>query len=403
MTKHLSQNLKLFSIPAWRNLVVSCLLSNISIGITYILMSWIVLKVDNQVSSVAILMICLWTPNVLLSFFAGTIIDSWNKKHLLLLSAVLRCIALIILSGLAFINLSTTEIYSVAILFGISFSIYSPTTIAMIRDIIPDDKLIYANTTLNSVYEVGLLLGTGLSGALLGLLTIPGALVFTSVIAIAATVFTWLIPHQHSAGKLSESMNYMWQDLISCIKYLAGSKFLICLYIAQLFIMAGFMTAPILLAPFAKNILHASAAEFGYMEAMLSLGVVIASLVNPYLIEKFNNKTVLIMEILILAISFAFFSYNKSITLALAYYLFAGIGFSVWAILLTVAQQHTKASFQGRIMAIFNSLSGIVILAFYFIIMLTSSYVSIATMYWLEVGFAIATLSMVLLNLRKIK
>lgn len=48
------------------------------------------------------------------------------------------------------------------------------------------------------------------------------------------------------------------------------------------------------------------------------------------------------------------------------YHFFIGFSFSSWALLTTLAQEITDLDYQGRVQSLFNSLSGAIIIFFYY-------------------------------------
>ena len=97
------------------------------------------------------------------------------------------------------------------------------------------------------------------------------------------------------------------------MKYLFSNKQALVVYFAQLFFILIFMTAPVLLAPFAKNILHANAAEFGQIEATLTIGVVVGGIVITYLAEKIGFNKILLWCTFALVMSILGFSMVSTI------------------------------------------------------------------------------------------
>ncbi|PCI39811.1 MAG: hypothetical protein COB50_00685 [Thiotrichales bacterium] len=404
----LSQFKKTFSLlkhPAWRCLVGSALFSTLSIGISYIAMSWMMISIHNSVKYVAFLMLCMWGPSVIVGAMAGPIIDICNKKNLLIFVRLLRVVGLaIFVVCAAYGSLHMSVIYCVAGLFGIATGLMSSIITALVREFIDDKHLLNANSTLDIVYETGFLFGAGLAGILMNITSVVGAMWVALVCSVFALLYTFKLPYKLSKESLDGTDTSKKKDIFirqfidsfrEGVSYLLSNKSLCFIYIAQLLIMVEFMTTPVILAPYAKNILHATGAKFGDLEATLSLGVVLGGLVNPYLVEKFGNKIVLLSELLLLAVSFVVFIYIKTFVLAVIFYFLIGCGFSVWAILLTCAQKRTKANLQGRVMSLFNGISGLIILSLYVIVIMLGKYVPINEMYWFEVLFSIAAMLMV--------
>ncbi|WP_077216927.1 MFS transporter [Piscirickettsia litoralis] len=177
--------------------------------------------------------------------------------------------------------------------------------------------------------------------------------------------------------------------------YLWQHPELISIYIIQLLIMVMFMTAPVLLAPYAKEVLHANAIQFGHLEAALSIGVVIGGLVFPYFVQKLGFYKVFATAVIVMGLSFWLFSHNENIYWAQVLYFIIGLALSAWPLIVTRAQELTDLDYQGRLQGLVNSLSGVLILAIYLLAIVFGDKIDIAKVYWLEVLLSCITLALV--------
>ena len=164
------------------------------------------------------------------------------------------------------------------------------------------------------------------------------------------------------------------------------------LYILQMLLFLEYCTAPVLLGPYSKAILHANVSQFGHIEASLSIGAVMGGFLVPWLADKYGILRASVLFTLILGLSYLWFSYNHVIVIAEFIYFMIGVAFGVWPVLITQAQQKTDIDYQGRLQSLFGSLSGLCILLIYLGVTLTSHSISVQQWYWLEAILAATTL-----------
>ncbi len=385
---HFSKRLELLARPSFFWYVTSCLLSTFASGISYVTMSWLILQADNSVSAISLLMLCFWLPTIVLGPFFGVVADRYSRKWLIILGNALRGLVLVGFGGYFHYHISAPLMYLLMLMLGMSFSVYFPAGIALIREIVPAKDLLYANSTVDIAFETGNVVGMGMAGFIIALSSSAVTIFVSGFIFLISTLamFRVVVTRKSPVTRLKKSF---MQDFYLGFQYLQENKKLLIIYCVQLLILVAFMTAPVLLAPLAKNVLHTTVLQFGQIEAALSIGVITGGFMMPWIVERVGFYRMLIILCSMMAICFAWFSANQYVTGAAVLYLFLGVSLSVWPLIVTEAQNITKLDFQARVQSVFNSISGILILAMYLLVDLGSHFISIRRMYGLEVLIAL--------------
>ncbi len=386
---YLQKRLQLFSIPAFRWFMISSVLATFGAGLSYIAMTWLALHDNNSVSSVAILMISFWLPSVILGPFMGILVDSViSRHHLIAGSNLIRAVVLLIFGGFMLYSQSLYGLYLLSLILGTFFSVYMPAAFRLIREIVPEKDLLYANATIDMVYEIGNVVGMGSAGLFIALFKAPGAIIINGILFLISGLILFFIRRKDlTVSKKRETSFDIIGDFKSGLTYMCSNKILLILYTIQLLFFIEFLTAPVLLAPFAKNVLHTNVTQFSSLEASLSIGVIIGGILLPWLVDKFNAGFIVLLTTIILGISYIVFSYNHFISIAELLYFIIGLAFAIWPLVVTQAQNITDVNYQGRVQSCFNSISGLIILLIYLAVKLGSAYLSIQTFYWAEVIF----------------
>ena len=394
---HLQKRLAVFQYPAFCYFAASCALATVGTGLSYIAMTWMVLRDHNRISALAILMFCFWLPNVLLSPFVGVIIDRFRgRQHVIGLSNGLRGLVLLGFGYWLIHHERLIDLYLLALILGTAFSVYLPATFRLVREMVPEESLLYANATIDTIYEIGNIIGMGAAGILIAYFSCVGALLINGVLFVLSAILLLCIRARHltQSGSGNEGTSF-FQDFILGMRYLGSNRAIMIIYTVQLLLFVEFLTAPVLLAPFAKNVLHASVGQFGQLEASLSLGAVIGGFFLPWLADKFGALRVMIIGIMVLGAGFILFSETRILHVAQCIYFCIGFALAIWPIALTTAQNLTDIHYQARVQSCFSSLSGLCILIIYLVVKYASQYVSIRHLFWMQAAFSLLAIVLI--------
>ncbi|PHQ78334.1 MAG: MFS transporter [Coxiella sp. (in: Bacteria)] len=400
---HLQKRLQLFRYPAFRFYLLSCIMSSLGSGLSYISITWMVLKDHNSVGSVAIAMLCFWAPGVILGPFMGVLVDRFPRRHLLIAASNwIRAIALIAFSIYLNKHNSLDAIYLLGLILGTFFSIYMPAMFRLTRELIPKHELLYANATIDMVFEIGNIVGMGLAGFLIAWVSGPGTLMINGILFILGGAALLFIRTKHLDITHADKRKFdVLGDFIAGLKYVMNHKPVMIIYTVQLLFFLEYLTAPVLLAPYAKNVLHADVTQFGYIEAALSVGAVVGGLFLVWFADIFGLMRTMIVCSIALGISYVYFSHNQSLFVAEVLYFIIGVCFAMWPIIVTRAQHITDINYQGRVQSCFNSISGMIMILIFLCVKFGSNYVTINMMYWIEVAFTLLSVVLMVLFERK--
>lgn len=389
---HFRKRLQLLSYRPFLYYLLSCLLVAFGTGMGYVAVSWMVVSHDNQVSAVAIAMLAFWAPGTLLSPLMGVFVDRYSQKHLIIFSNLFRAMLLIAFGFYLHSHFSLGLLYILNLLTGVCFSWTWPACVAFIRQLIRPEDLLYANASIDMAFEVGNVVGMGCAGLFVAIFSIEGALIFNGMMFLFAMIALLMIKPSDikpPESKKSEEKQSFIQDLRDGFAYLRNNGELTIIYIAQVCVLIQALTAPALLAPFARGVLHVGVMEFGWIDAMLSAGIIIGGLVLPWCSDRWGLLRVSVLINIAMAGLFLGFSYNRDIAVAKLLYFLIGFGLAVWPLILTKAQSLTDFKFQGRVQSTFGAISGTAILLCYLMLIFGGHYFSVVTLYWVEVLFSL--------------
>lgn len=403
MKAYLKNRCALFMQPAFRRYFLGGILATLGFGIGYIATTWLLLELDNSLSSIVWGFLAYWVPNALCSPLAGVIVDRVDRKKLIGYGDILCGLAYAALGVILFFvpKVSVYWVYLIWIIIGILQGFYLPALMAFIREIVSKEDLLYANANIDLGYQIGWIAGAGLSGFIVYLLGFYLSYLLVGLILIFAGL-TILCVKCDFKKKLNKHKNIgivtqAYIDFKSGMKYLFSNKKAQVIYFAQLFIYLIWMTAPVLLAPFAKNILHTTSSEFGQIEVALTIGMVIGGILITYFAQKLGFKIIIAVSAFLLGVSLLLFSMVSSLLLAMLLYLLIGFSLGCWSLIITKAQEVTDLDYQGRVQSVFNFLAAFGIILLYIFINLLGDIINIRHIYWMISILSIAPIALVLI------
>lgn len=392
---HFKKRFQLLLHPSFRWFVASCLFSMLGVGLSYVAMTWMILKHQNSVGSIAVLMICFWLPGILLAPFVGVFVDRYSRKKILVFVNGIRAILFIGFGWYLLKGGNINSLYLLAILSGGIFSLYTPSALKIVREIVLERELLYANALIDIAYEAGNIIGVGVAGLLAAVFSGPLVIILNGICFLISTFMLMLIPHREHVKVLTcetKVPNTFFGELKDGLQYLMRNQVLFVIYTIQLLILVEAIVTPIILAPFAKNILKLNVEQFGHIEASMSIGIIIGGLFVPWISEKLGLLKTLVILTIALALSFLIFSLNRQLSIAEVIYFVIGFALAIWPLLLTKAQHLTEFEYQGRVQSTFTTISGMIVLVIYLLLKLGSNYISIPKLYLFEVGFTFIAL-----------
>ena len=229
---------------ALRNLWYGQVVSELGDWINSIAIYTIILKVTGSGMAMAAAMMAKLLPMVLVSPFAGVIIDRINRRTVMIISDVFR---FFIVLGLLMVEGRETLwlLYTLTILEVCMSGFFEPARSAIIPSIIPKKDLVTANALCGSTWSVMLAFGAALGGFLVSLLGIRTAIILDALTFLLSAWFIFQIPSPKTrddwAGVLGQSK---FKELMEGGKYLLSEPIILVLSLLKpgLSVAGGIMT-----------------------------------------------------------------------------------------------------------------------------------------------------------------
>ena len=246
-------------------------------------------------------------PSLLISPFAGVIVDRVDRKKLLIATDIIRGLAVVLLALAAYRNsLQIWMVFVAGIILSVGGAFFSPAVSSAIPDLVSQSKLVGANSVMGMLNTGSNIVGSSSGGFLLKMLGAPFLFLFNGLSFIVSTILIAFIKipiiqrktEQHFLSDMKEGYTFIWR--FKALRYL-------------LFISSGvnflFFTAMVLFLPLFQQSANLGAEKYGVVMAFMSGGMFISMAVISLIKIPSNIRMGIFMTAsLLLAIFFAAFA-----------------------------------------------------------------------------------------------
>ncbi len=344
---------------AWDTSLVLWVASFVAAG-----QSWAPLAVSGVILAAAI-------PQIVVGPVAGVFVDRWDKRRTMIGAAILQavCAALLVLPvvgaslpDIGRIHLATAWrlgiVYIDVALISSFAQFFLPAELALIKDIVDEDKQDQAQEVSQAIQGLGVIIGPPLAAALVFGLGIEWALALNALSFVVVLVALFRINAPPSARSIAPGeIGHFSREFLDGVGYVIGHRILRTILISELLTWLGFGALQSVGYFFITENLHAPASDYGLLGADFGVGAIAGALLVTFLGQRIGLPRVLWVALITSGVFVIVMSHLTSFYLALgAAFLF---GISATAIIVTagpLALHSTSREYVGRVMAVINPL-----------------------------------------------
>lgn len=360
----------LFSNTGFRFYFLGMFISLFGTGMNFAGVTLYVLAKTHSTVQVSFTVILLTLPRLVVPPFGGVLTDRVDRRYLGITLDLIRAGIVLGSAALAWRGrLEIWELYSMVLLLGVGFAIYWASSLALLQELIPPAQLVSANSAVLIAVQGGMLVAGGMVGlvyeraGLAGILAIDGATYLLSAVCFYL-LRRGYFPPQASTERIAfqtpppDSAAYAYRssqpeaepgvlsDIHEVLTYLRAQPAVLALGLTYACMMAGVISANVLVVALANNLLHVGARGYGFIESGWALGAIAGGLAAGPLARR-RPVNVLIAALFLLAIGHALFPYAGSLGMAVAMNIVFGGCRAIGAVL---TQSSILASVPRRLM-----------------------------------------------------
>ncbi|MFF1682858.1 MFS transporter [Streptomyces sp. NPDC058256] len=299
-------------------------------------------------------------PYLLVSLFAGVLVDRVRRRNILIATDLGRALVLSVVPVLYWTDqLGISWLYVLGFFAGCGSVLFDVAGQAYLPRLVERDQLTRGNSALGASQSAATIGGPALGGVLVQWLTAPVAVLAGAVSYLVSAVTIWTIGHKEDRPAPSEAaspagtLREVWAGL----RFVFGNEPLRAMTIMASIFNLSFTALEVAFLQFMPRTLGLSPGEIGLVMAALGPGFLVGAAFAGRLPQKFGyGRTMLttasVANLVMLGISTVHGGGFLSVaTLMLINFLFASFGVANNVTVLSIRQTLTPDSLQGRVAA----------------------------------------------------
>jgi MFS transporter, DHA3 family, macrolide efflux protein len=297
----------------FRYFFVAMFVSLFGSGMNFVGVSWYIMAATHSTVKVSLQVIVVTLPGLFIPFLGGVLIDRFDRRYLGVCLDLARGFFVLATSYIAWSgHLHLWHLYAMTLITGIGSAMYWATVNALVQEVIPPSQFTGANAAVLVGVQSGMLIAGSLVGFLYdragiaGILCIDGLTYFVSAFCLYRVRQGYMSPREHlkyprqyseateaTAEALETGENpeiaeaglslAVYADMKEGFAYLKQQPLVRALGTTHSIMMAGVVSANVVLVALANDILHAGARGLGFLEAGWAIGAITGGLIASQL------------------------------------------------------------------------------------------------------------------------
>ena len=340
--------------PNFRLYFIGQLISLSGTWMQIVAQGWLVFNLTHSELWLGVVACAAGLPSLILSPFAGVLVDRIPRRKILLVSQTVQMILAFILAGLAFANVvQVWHIVVLAFVLGVTNAIDAPSRQAIIVDLV-GKKDLTSGIMLNSImFNSARVFGPAAAGIALVQFGPAWCFLLNGVSFIAVIFMLWIMKVEGSVRftgdfapleRLKEGLQYARRhSTIAPLLLLAGITSFLTINIATL------------LPAFADAVLHSPKIAYSSMTTAVGAGAVVAGVLMTVLARRFGRGRVVFAMVIFVSVIAVIVSFVTDVNLAV--FLMGLYGFGIileFVTVNTLIQSEVPDEFRGRVMSLYT-------------------------------------------------
>ena len=338
------------------------MISLIGFGFNLISISWLVLEKTDSEFALGKILAMATVPGLILSFFAGVIIDKVNRKWLLVILDIFRMFVIFsFLYTMSIYDFQIWIIYPVSIFMGLGNSLFWPTAQAFVQELVNEKEYFDANKLLSASYQFGSILGAGLGGFIVYFYSPIVALWINAITYLISAILIGLAPFQYK--KLNQDKESVYKALQQGVLFLRKKYDILTIGLTTILSDVAIWGAlSVLTITISKEIFNKGSWGYGRLDGLYGIGALISTVLVGFLITQFGRSKILIICYATAGFMCLIVPIMPTIYLASIAYFFMGLNNNTARIIVrTIFMENIPNNIMGRVQTIFGIYSRLMV------------------------------------------
>ena len=297
----------------FRYFFVAMFVSLFGSGMNFSGVSWYILASTHSTVKVSLQVIVMTLPGLFVPFLGGVLIDRFDRRYLGVMLDLVRGFFVLLTAYIAWRgHLQLWHLYGMTLITGTGSAMYWATVNALVQEVIPSSQFTGANAAVLVGVQSGFLIAGACVGFLYnaagipGILAIDGATYFVSAYCLYSVRRGYVSPRDRQryprefneateataealeTGEMPEVAEAglslaVYADMRDGFAYLRKQPLVRALGITHSIMMAGVVSANVVLVALANDILHAGPRGLGFLETGWATGAICGGLIASQL------------------------------------------------------------------------------------------------------------------------
>lgn len=334
---------------------ISMCVSLIGTWMQNIAQPWLAYSLTNSPFLLGLIGILQFTPMLILSLFAGVIIDRFSKKKILIFTQSASLIITLLLAILVWTGkIQYWHILIMATALGIVNTIDMPSRQAMVIELVGKEDLMNGIALNSMAFNLARIIGPAIAGLVMGYAGIAVCF-FVNSISFAAVVITLFFIKLRPVERKPKNNTNVVAEIKDALTYIYHKKILLYTVVVLAIVGTFGPNFNVLVPVFAKEILKQDEAGFGILMSCMGLGSFLGAMFIATLSKSGPKKIVIYIVPLIVGMALMITGYTNS-------YLFTGILLAITGFFFIVfissanstLQLNASDEYRGRVMSVYT-------------------------------------------------
>lgn len=344
----------------FRLLSVGLVISYIGDAFFAIGLIWLALAVTGNALVAGTLMAVYGLPSLLLGPVAGALVDTWNKRWIMILTDGVRGLIVLGIFGLARASaLPLPLLYAGVLLLALCDVLYKPSLRVLVPTLVPDAALPRANSFIQGSQQFAVILGSSIAGLVVAHLGTDVTMLVNALSFLLSALALYLVrfPERLVQGRKASARALLastWEG----IRHLGASADLLVIVLLAFGMNLVLSPVNVIFPVYSRDMLLTGAEGFGWLSAAIGLGMILGNLLLGLAGHRLRGQASMALGIGVMALAFAGLGLTAQLTPALLCVMTLGAAVPFVQIpMVTHLQRNVPMEMQGRAFATFATIS----------------------------------------------
>ncbi len=324
--------------------------------------SWLVLEMTHSAFKLSLVTMLQFLPMMLFSLFAGTIIDRFPKRRLLLITQASMMILAFALAALTYFKVvEYWHVLVLALLLGLVNTIDMPTRQSYFNDLVGKEDLMNAIALNSSMFNLARIVGPAIAGFLISLVGIAICFSLNGLSFVAVLIGLWMINvgNESPLTPKIESVKQVIDDIKEGLHYINRHTLIKLPIILLALVNLIGMNYSVLMPLFSTMVLKQDAAGLGLIMSAMGLGSFTGAMIVAMNSKSGPSLRYIYIASVVTSLLMLVLGLESNFLLACITLFMIGLAASVFVALVTsIIQLNAKNVMRGRVMSVYSLVFG---------------------------------------------